>query len=795
MKHLLYDSLLWLLLCLVVVAYPSLEEDTDFIELPSDAHVSADPLPHELEDEFECTCDRAHQQSSRNAKTRIFYLVGIHNNRTLQDAIYLFRGIRDPRNTILFHLDVKLDFEVYQRSALRQELEACPCGSHVEVASVHNASWSTWSMNLPTLWAMEQAVRKYAGKWDVFINLSGDTLPVYTPDRISELFGGPLKGINFITSSSCETGLLPTPITAFPKWWHKRSHYSDHPASLDYADEDGTKHFNVKLTTYFGSQWMALLPDWCEYLVTQLKRPDSLPTKFRDYLIATKKLMTDETFIPTLIMHLRPETTPQVYEDYRLAISNDTDLEMYAIRYERMDEHVPNSKGWYPSEQRYEVTKSSGIEQPKPWGPYFLGVYDLLNIRESGALFVRKVATAIDHNLFEILPVDRPEDIPPIGWPREVDLSPKPNWQKKMAAMKENYLKKAQSTKVASGQTTKKKKPSINDDGDIADIEKNTVEGRPVKSDSLDSDDVEVRDSDEEEEDKTNGEKSNMSRGEQDIHDSGGIAETPESPGQGHVAKINSFESKEKENEHETEVDWRKGLRGEPYINRGGYIADPEVRAGERLPVKIDLFNNDQVKLIDGNEMKKEETEVARRNSLRGEPDINDVGDIADTKERAKEWRPINNDSFESNEEEILDSSEEKKEKTENEMRNGLSGELDINGNGSIADTQEGLLVRSDSFNNNVQEDSGSNKEKKQETERKGLKDQLDKNGSGSIAKRQVNVESDSLKNNEEVIGSDEEEEEDETEDETRNGSRDDDMGSYLPEELLPKVGAHDEMF
>ena len=438
-------------------------EIREVVELPEDAHLSAGTLSSELLDEFECTCRRSGSKSANQKRScpddepncgeaRLFYLVGIHNNRTLEDAVFLFRGIRDPRNTILIHIDVKFDFQNYQNSTLRQEVEACPCGSHVEVASVHNASWGTWSMNLPTLWAMEKAVREYKGKWDVFINLSGDTLPVYMPDRIARLFGGPLKGINFITSSACETGLIPTPITHFPESWHKRSHYSKHPASLDYTDQNGTTYHNVTLTTHFGSQWMMLLPDWCEYLVNELKRPDSLPSQFRDYLIATRKLMTDETFIPTLIMHLRPETIPRVDKDYRLVTPHNDEealsMDIYSVRYERMDEHAPSSTGWFPIEQRYEVPKSSGIEIPKPWGPYFLGVYDLANIRQSGALFIRKVATGVDHNLFLILPVERPRNIPPIAWPREVQLSPVPNWKKKLAAMKEQYLKEKQANEA-----------------------------------------------------------------------------------------------------------------------------------------------------------------------------------------------------------------------------------------------------------------------------------------------------------------------------------------------------------
>ena len=352
-----------------------------------DEHLLAGPLPHQhISFDHSCTChssayhnsevptscrNKNRHNTSEHCGARIFYFIGIHNNRTLQDALYLFRGNRDARNTILIHLDVKFGMDAYYNSSLYQEIEACPCGSTVEVASIHNCSWGSWSMNLPTLWSMEKAVEEYAGKWDVYINLSGDTLPVYTQDRIAELFAGPLNGINFVTSNVCETGLRPTPVTAFPKKWHKRMHYSHKPAdNLEFVDDDGIKHHNVSLEIYFGSQWMALTPSWCDFLIRQLKRQDSLTSRFKEYLVKTGKLMSDETFIPTLLMIYFPETIPNVTSNYFL---DRSEVLMYAIRYERMDEHVPSSSGWYPTEQRYEVPKSTGIEKPRPWGPYFLG--------------------------------------------------------------------------------------------------------------------------------------------------------------------------------------------------------------------------------------------------------------------------------------------------------------------------------------------------------------------------------------------------------------------------------------
>ena len=62
-------------------------------------------------------------------------------------------------------------------------------------------------------------------------------------------------------------------------------------------------------------------------------------------------------------------------------------------------------------------------------GPYYLGVYDLANIKETGALFIRKVAKEVDPNLFQIFPVERREDIPDIQWPEEVKINEKIDWK------------------------------------------------------------------------------------------------------------------------------------------------------------------------------------------------------------------------------------------------------------------------------------------------------------------------------------------------------------------------------
>ena len=447
-----------------------------------DLHLSSKAIPLSLSDLSDCTCQSRRHHRGRWSSTasrvdsetgddtegtpaRIFYLVVIHNERTLEDAVSLFRAIRSVNNIIVFHVDVKFDYEKnFVNSELDQEIQACPCGSTVETASIHNSTWSSWSMNLPTIWGIQKAVKDYANRWDVFVNLSGDSLPVYSAPVLARYLHAVAvrPKVNFVTSSSCETGLLPTPISYFPQKWHKRGHYSQHPAHLDfveyeYSETDGSviqehRHTNVTMEIYFGSQWMILQPDFCKHLIRELERPDSLPSQFRDYLIRTKKLMTDETFVPTLLMYRFPESMPKLNEtDSSLLARRETDGKetystaipsIYDIRYERMDEHIPLSNGYYPTHQRYEVPNSSKVETPRPWGPYFLGVYDLRAIRSLGALYIRKVSQRIDSNLYNLLPVNHQDEIPPIGWPAEVQVSPVPNWEKTLAELRRQYEEK-----------------------------------------------------------------------------------------------------------------------------------------------------------------------------------------------------------------------------------------------------------------------------------------------------------------------------------------------------------------
>ena len=209
---------------LPVVSQASLRKTSLPLAAPENSHENNDSSPS--------TTTSSRTQSG----ARMAYLVVVHNRRTIQDAIHLFRAIRAEGNIIMIHVDV------------------------------HSADWSSWSMNDPTHWGMELATTRFRGEWDIFINLSGDCMPVYNPQVMSELFdpsSGPLRETNFVTSSCCETGLVPTSVMDFPKDWHKRTHYGE--PIIEYVDDDGQDQ-QTTLIVHWGSQWMALQPDFVDYV-------------------------------------------------------------------------------------------------------------------------------------------------------------------------------------------------------------------------------------------------------------------------------------------------------------------------------------------------------------------------------------------------------------------------------------------------------------------------------------------------------------------------------------------------
>lgn len=448
--------------------------------------VGSDAVSVERDDELwtKCSCPDAtiDRQQGLAPSARVAYLIAAHSKRTMTDAAYLVKKLIETASTgdiaiILIHIDRRVGTAsrdngaedegntfLYDDSPLRKYVQSCletpACTRNdkngnikdlelrnvtaplLEVHSHFSPEWSKWSMNDPTLWAMDYLTHypklrpnKEDKGWDVFINLSGDTLPVVSAQRISQLFEprkGPLGNTNFVTSKSCATGLLPTSIFEFPKGTMKRSHYfsAGMPKTLSFLDlHTGEWKEDEPIAVYFGSQWMAITPDFVEYVVRSLDHPNGLGRVLKETFLDKEVLMTDETFFATLLMNSQKfkDTLPKLNSEGALA-SYPT---MRSLRYERMDENLPNAWGTYTSsDSLYDIPPkfedaTNGEGSARPWGPYFLGTYDLGAIRDSGALFIRKVSSTVDENLVNMLPVKKPSGdrlewnvLPEIRWPK-----------------------------------------------------------------------------------------------------------------------------------------------------------------------------------------------------------------------------------------------------------------------------------------------------------------------------------------------------------------------------------------
>lgn len=324
----------------------------------------------------------------------------VHDENTLLLTSKLMAAIYDSENWYLVHVDSKY---ASVRSDLLESMLAL--GPNVDWGQVFDVRWARWSMIEPTLWAM---VRLLPKPWEVFINLSGDSWPVLQPISLRRWLAATAPH-NLVTSGpSCPTGLRPTARSEFGDGWHKKQAY---PQPM----VEGTD-----LEAYYGSQWMVLRRDFVEFLVRQLELKDTMASKLRDWFVGgwvevegvglVKPHIPDETFFPSLL----------AYHNFSLpdpVLVLRSGLVVSAAFYIRMDEHYP----WSSSRQHYTSTDLDRKE--RPWGPYYLGVYDLADIRASGAIFIRKTSPQVDANIYDILPVNAHADVPPITWPSHARLA------------------------------------------------------------------------------------------------------------------------------------------------------------------------------------------------------------------------------------------------------------------------------------------------------------------------------------------------------------------------------------
>ena len=336
---------------------------------------------------------------------RVAFLVVAHDAPTLHSAALLLDAIYDPEHHYFVHVDKKYKWPT-DRTPEQTMAPVLKGRRNVKWAQVADVAWGRWSMNEPTLWGMAQMLQTDA---DVFINLSGDAWPVLTPAALRATLQE-LKGLNFVTSGpSCDTGLRPTGRNEFGDGWHKKQAYP-HPMLTS----------EPTLEAFYGSQWMVVTREFCDHVIRELERPGSIAFKLREWFVngtvlvegvgRVKPHIPDETFFPTVLMRSGLKV-PKPVEIVNDVTGSGKKVPLKSVWYVRMDEHYP----WSSHKQRYEAP--SHLSTGRPWGPYYVGSYDLGDIKAHRALFVRKASRHVDGNIFRVLPVDDYAKIPDLRWP------------------------------------------------------------------------------------------------------------------------------------------------------------------------------------------------------------------------------------------------------------------------------------------------------------------------------------------------------------------------------------------
>jgi len=255
--------------------------------------------------------------------------------------------------------------------------------------------------------------------WDYFINLSGDSYPVLRPEPLRRRLAENGRHLNYMTSKTGITGLVPTAWSEFDPTWHKAKAFP-FPLLEGPAFKDTQAHY--------GSQWMVLTRSFVEFVLREREVPGSLTHELAEWFqhgsleidvgkkdkIRVKPHIPDELFFPTVLMNSPRFNGSSAHDGPESATVPPPRLPlMRDMHFIRMDEHYP----WSSSLQRYEAPP--GYEA-RSWGPYYVGAYDLHDVKASGALFVRKVSPQVDENVLRLLPVDAHADIPDLAWPQQL---------------------------------------------------------------------------------------------------------------------------------------------------------------------------------------------------------------------------------------------------------------------------------------------------------------------------------------------------------------------------------------
>ncbi|MEZ2760190.1 beta-1,6-N-acetylglucosaminyltransferase [Providencia vermicola] len=203
----------------------------------------------------------------------------------------LFKSIYHEENYYLIHVDKRSDKRIYDEIGLFL--------TNYENASLlesKEAIWGGYSLVDAQLRAIEKFVIT-GGKWDYFINLSGQDFPLKSQDFI----------MNYLREfNCCEFIKVLNQNLSRPETIHRIKNYVQEINGELVVSTENSRPFLEGVTPYIGNQWMILSKRFCEF-ITYSSELKVFKNFYRNTLIA------DESFFQTVLMNT--EFKPKIIND------------------------------------------------------------------------------------------------------------------------------------------------------------------------------------------------------------------------------------------------------------------------------------------------------------------------------------------------------------------------------------------------------------------------------------------------------------------------------------------------
>lgn len=206
----------------------------------------------------------------------------------------LFKSIYHEKNYYIIHIDKRADRKIFDEIDLfLGDYE------NSSILESKEAIWGGYSLVDAQLRGIEKLVTS-GGKWDYFINLSGQDFPL----KSQEFIMGYLSAFD-----CCEFIKVVNQKLIRPETMHRIKDYVEEIDGELVISTTSNRDFLTGVTPYIGNQWMILSKDFCEFITYS---PELAVFKefYRNTLIA------DESFFQTVLMNTTFKSKI-IYDDKR----------------------------------------------------------------------------------------------------------------------------------------------------------------------------------------------------------------------------------------------------------------------------------------------------------------------------------------------------------------------------------------------------------------------------------------------------------------------------------------------